>query len=210
MRVAIVGAAWLGAFLFFTWLTRGSLLPSYYEGANRRSVLLTALAGNLLSPSRGVLVFCPWLPVVVAGAWRSSGYQLALARLASVILGLHMLAISTSPRWWAGHCYGPRLVTEMVPWLALLAIIACRVWLEPGSNGRGRALSRTAAMGLALLLAWSVFVHGVGALSAKATPWNVWPQPVERAPQRLWDFAHPQFLAPFDPGIPAVASMPLL
>jgi hypothetical protein len=194
-RVAATIVAWVAAFLVFTWLTRGGLLPYYYQGGRRRFVLLFSLVSNLFSPSRGLLIFCPWVPLVIAGALRSAGRGRSLAWLATVIVSLHLLAISMSPRWWGGYCYGPRFATEAMPWFVLLAALATKSWVD---HGPGSVPQRGATLILAAsLVGWSLFVHAVGALSHRAVSWNAWPQSVDRAPERLWDWAHPQFLAPF-------------
>jgi hypothetical protein len=47
----------------------------------------------------------------------------------------------------------------------------------------------------ALLLLWSVFVHGRGAISADTARWNELPERSGGHPAKVWDWKHPQFLA---------------
>ena len=48
----------------------------------------------------------------------------------------------------------------------------------------------------AALFILSVILNGVGATSSRAVHWNVLPVNIDAAPERLWDWHDPQFLAP--------------
>src|SRR5688500_8529691 len=61
-RYAVTGALWLSGFVLYSWTHFSQLLPSYYlvsrlEPDNFRE----ALAANLVSPSRGLLLYVPTL-----------------------------------------------------------------------------------------------------------------------------------------------------
>ncbi|HEY6119251.1 MAG TPA: hypothetical protein VIV66_04780, partial [Pyrinomonadaceae bacterium] len=61
-RFAFTGAAWFGGFVFYTWYNYRRFLPSYYQSERLNfSVFWTAVAGNLVSPARGLLVYVPAL-----------------------------------------------------------------------------------------------------------------------------------------------------
>ena len=83
------------------------------------------LEGVLASPSRGLLVFCPWvvlLPLGLARRKQSTGglFAWALAGLAAVAATACLAA--SHILWWGGWSLGPRLTTEAAPFLALAAL----------------------------------------------------------------------------------------
>ncbi len=87
--------------------------------------LARGLAGVLASPSRGLLVFCPWillLPIGLAQARerRDGVVAWTLASLAAAA-GTVLLAAS-HVKWWGGWSLGPRLTTEAAPFLALASV----------------------------------------------------------------------------------------
>lgn len=205
IRYATTGAAWFAAFIAYSWHYFGQIVPRYYRGYPLRlGSFWSAVAGNLISPSRGLFVFVPVLIFVtylLARYWR----KLPLPRL--VVLALtaaagHAVVISGVKGWWAGHSYGPRYFTDMVPWFVLLGILGVRAMLdsrdEPGSqSGSFGFRIELAIAGILLLL--SVLIHGHGAFSHAAWMWNVVPVNVDRQPARVWDWRQPQFLAGLSP-----------
>ncbi|MFN2514222.1 MAG: hypothetical protein ABR568_22760, partial [Pyrinomonadaceae bacterium] len=60
---ATVGAAWFSAFAVYSWYHFSQVLPNYYFVYQHfgSTPLWLALLGNLISPSRGLLVFVPVL-----------------------------------------------------------------------------------------------------------------------------------------------------
>jgi hypothetical protein len=171
----------------------GSALPPYYHLTRLEAdwpVFFEALAGNLVSPARGVLVFVPVLlvlPLALQAAWRSGGERRALTLGALAVVGLHWVAVSRFPHWWGGHALGPRLFTEVVPF----ALLALAPWLDGVLATPGRL--RTVTLALALV---SVLIHAHGATSWGPWTWNGQPVNVDDAPSRLWDWRDPQFLRP--------------
>ena len=123
LRYALTGACWFVAFIAFSWYHFGHFLPSYYR-ANRFSASLfwTALAGNLISPARGLLVYVPVLLFVaflLIRYWRLIRFP-RLVWLSLAVATGHIILISGFPHWWGGHSFGPRLTTGLVPWFLLL------------------------------------------------------------------------------------------
>jgi len=191
---------WLSAFVADSLRRFGTPLPAYFHG--RLGPLSgEALAGTLISPSRGLLVCVPATLAVIllAVRHRAALRFLPLVRLAVGVCTLHWLAISAFDKWWGGHAFGARLCTGMVPWLALLAILslagACRE-AQPGSPPAGTA--SVAALAL-LLCGLSVVINAAGAISARTVRWNFSPVNVDLAPERLWSWRHAQPLAAFTP-----------
>jgi hypothetical protein len=96
--------------------------PSQAQMAGRewQTAWFEPLAGLLVSPARGLLVYQPWVLIAVGGvglAWRKSWWWLAM--LAAIA---HILLIASWKCWWGGWCWGSRLLSEAVPLLALAAL----------------------------------------------------------------------------------------
>ncbi len=145
---------------------------------NYRTPFFEAALGMLFSPSRGMLIFSPWVIFALWGlvkALHSRQYAWApwvVAALVFVFAGYARYSV-----WWAGWCYGPRYLTDFLPFFAFF--LAC-VWnhLE-----RRRALK---AMFVAAVV-FSVAVQAIGAFNYRLR-WDALPVSVDRAPQRLWDW----------------------
>ncbi len=199
---ALTGAAWFAGFVFYSWHNYHQLLPSYYQSSRLNfSVFWTALAGNLISPARGLLVYVPVLLFVVylvARYWKRIKFQRLVVLSLVVIVG-HLIAVSGFPHWWGGHSYGPRFTTGLVPWLVLPAILGVEAWLswrrEHQSTQRERVRWRVQLTTGAALLFVSMFIHARGAMSHQTWLWNTRPIGVDERPERLWDWREPQFLA---------------
>ncbi|MDQ3474311.1 MAG: hypothetical protein M3447_11295, partial [Acidobacteriota bacterium] len=205
LRYALTGAAWLAGFVLYSRYHFGELLPDYYR-ANRLlfNIFGTALAGNLISPARGLLVYVPVLLFVgyLLVRYRKFLGHTRLMWLAVAIIFLHLLVISGFPHWWGGHSFGPRFTTGLVPWFVLLAILGVQAMLNwRAQNARSqeshsRRLEMICGGGLLLL---SVVINTLGATSHATWLWNIRPRGVDEHPERLWDWRQPQFLAGYLP-----------
>lgn len=198
--LVLTGAAWLAAFVVYSWSNFGTLLPTYFA-ANRLDgrTFFTALAGNLFSPSRGFFIMVPvalFVLYLIAAHWRSLPHR-RLAWLALGVCTAHWLAISGAHPWHAGYCYGPRYMTDVVPWFFLLATLGIQARLENAEGAVARqSLSwrLTWAAGAVLLLA-SIWIHCRGATSPAASEWCKYPVSVDKDSSRVWDWSYPQWLA---------------
>ncbi len=145
-----------------------NLVPAGFSGN-----ALQGLAGLLLSPSRGLFVFSPFLlfaiPAGVA-AWRPSGRF--FDRCLIVAVALTLAAFARWSVWWGGHSFGYRVLIEVVP---LCVLLIAGFWPEV-------ARSRTAVGVFAGLAAASVFVQGL-AVAAYPSGFN---RDIDREPERLW------------------------
>lgn len=200
LSFAITGAAWLAMFVLYSWSHFGQLLPNYYR-ANRLQfgTFWEALAGNLISPSRGLLIYVPSLFFVafLLARYRSFLVHQRLVWLSLAIIAGHLVIISSFSHWWGGHSFGPRFTTGLVPWFVLLCILGVHAMLK-WREERVEALSLGWGVQLAcgaLLLLMSAFINTRGAASHATWLWNMRPLEIDQHPERLWDWSQPQFLA---------------
>ncbi|MDQ2855398.1 MAG: hypothetical protein M3R68_03650, partial [Acidobacteriota bacterium] len=136
------GIGWAAVLVLYSWHNFGQLLPNYFRpGRLLFGKFWTALPGNLISPSRGLLIFVPGI-IFVAFLLIRFRRQLQHERLVVLAISamvIHLIVISGFDHWWGGHSFGPRLMTAFVPWLVLLSILGLNAMLR----------SRTVAGGVA-------------------------------------------------------------
>jgi len=184
----------LAPFVLVNLLSYHSLLPSYVLGETFQghADLATALAGTLVSPARGLLVFDPILLLAPIGfvigirrPWlREPFFVLGAAAVA------HWVLISAFPKWWGGWSYGPRLFSDVIPFLLLLAVpVPAELLDSPQVRAKAGVLGASAALVIA-----GTGINAEGAFTRSSFCWNVAPS-VDRAQRRLWDWSDPQFLA---------------
>lgn len=140
---------------------------------------LVGLAGLLASPSRGLLVYSPILLMLVAApreAWRRTS-PLIRAHLVGGLVMMAMLSVYYG--WYGGWNFGPRMLADLSP---LLALALAPVW----DRVTGRA--RVIAFGL---LALSIVIHTVGVWNYCALDWDARPD-IDAHPERLWSIARGQ------------------
>jgi hypothetical protein len=185
-------------FLLFNWSAYRLWLPPYYQAGRvglSTGTFAEALAGNLVSPGRGLFVFSPVLAFAIGGIVlklrRGSFEALDTALVATIVL--HWMVISSFPHWWAGFSYGPRFFSDMLPYL-IYFLIPVVAWMTT-TSGVGRTIVASA---FAAALAVSVLMHAQGALNRATMFWNVVPVSVDDRPERIWDWRRPQFLAGFE------------
>lgn len=172
----------------------GSVLAPYYEPQRLSPTgwgFAEALAGNLVSPSRGLLVFTPLFLLAFWGLVREArgGTFTRLHGFLLAIVALHWLAISSFPHWWAGHSYGPRFFSDMVPYLVFFLVPVVRAL---GWKGEGARRPLTATFAVLAVVSLAIHVHG--ASSRRVYRWNSHPKDVDFHPERLWDWKDAQFL----------------
>jgi hypothetical protein len=202
LRAAAVSAGLLALFFIFSRFEYGQWLPPYYNETGRfqleRAPLWVAIYGNLFSPSRGLLIFSPFIIPVAIGAVASfrtlRKRPLFWLVLAWFVLLLLLLARST--KWWGGYAFGPRLLTEMMPGMALLAFLT---WKEVARSGQSRLLAGLAVSFLVLGLA-SIWINTYQGLFNYYTSWwnGAIAPDVDRRTDYLFNWRYPQFLATND------------
>ena len=156
--------------------------------------LSIGLAGLTVSPSRGILIYSPIVLAAVHGAvraWRSrldadrtSGPfgradALLLARYSSLAALAILLTYSKFSMWWGGHGYGPRYLTDAMPFLGPLFGLG----LSPIFGRTSRGLAGRIVVTVALT--YSIVIQGIGAFCWPSS-WTLNDNPPYR--YRLWDW----------------------
>ncbi|HPW55094.1 MAG: glycosyltransferase family 39 protein [Thermoanaerobaculaceae bacterium] len=158
---------------------------------------LTALAGLLVSPGRGLFVFSPvllWaLLVLAAVAVGRRGADAGDGRVGSApwpfwlapalaIIAVNLASAATWKEWAGGWTYGPRYLSDTIPsWGLVVAAAAARAGLGRGVVHRGLAILAWP------LLAVSIAFHAAGLLVSPYRPdaYSARIDP-DHHPERLW------------------------
>jgi hypothetical protein len=192
---AVVGGAWTAIFAALMLHYFGRILPPVYPARlDFPHEFAFRLAGILLSPSRGLLVFVPivLLPLYLTLRYWQHLPRRRLAALAIAAITSHLVMTACWPNWWGGGSYGPRLLMDPLPWFVVLAALGFGAFLD---DRKPAFRERTALISIgALLLIVSVAMNAVGAVSVSATTWNE-KNSIDLNPRRAWDWKYPQFLA---------------
>ncbi len=193
---ACIAVPWI-AFNIWTW---GMVLPPYYlpgmvMTVEDNSTFGDALLGNLISPARGLFVFSPVLIFALSGFWLAmrtrEGRSLHIGF--GVVIALHWILVSHLEPWWGGYSFGPRIMSDVLPFLTYFVAFTLQWCLTAYSQHR-----TIVAVCIAGLAAVSIFIHAQGALRLASQEWNVDPDSVDTHPARLWDWNDLQFLRGLD------------
>ena len=129
-------AAPAAALLYYNVFFIGHLVGAYALAPSRpRSffqVGLSGIPGLLVSPSRGLLIFSPFLTIVPLGLMnrlRSQSSRVLAASLGSAVAA--QIVLYSQVDWRAGVSWGPRFLTDVLPilvWMLAPAAIALRAF----------------------------------------------------------------------------------
>ncbi|MBI3522448.1 MAG: hypothetical protein HY071_05020 [Chloroflexi bacterium] len=150
--------------------------------------LWTGLYGLLLSPSRGMLVYMPYLVAALVAlvlAWRRAGHVARRLRGLSLAWLATLLLYATYAEWWGGRVFGARFLDDLAP--VLFAALAWGIGSGLLARPPSRALFWIGA-------AWSLLLFQVAAFVYDQR-WDTEPVNVNFAPARLLDWADPQWLS---------------
>ncbi|HUS93733.1 MAG TPA: hypothetical protein VMZ24_00995 [Patescibacteria group bacterium] len=194
VRTGTVSLILLITFLVFSRISYGSWLPPYYSAGNwlNPSGYLQALYGVLLSPSRGIIVYSPYLLLVAGGMglYALRGQQHLLFWLCALWVGFQILSVSATRMWWGGYSFGPRLLTDAIPALVLMTAV---LWqdLAPRLSKRQQRSVIVVYFSLGLI---AIMINSyVGLFNIKTPLWNAYPD-IDQYTDYLFDWEYPQFL----------------
>ena len=150
-------------------------LPGPWSGK-----LVEGALGTLVSPSRGLFVYTPWVALALAAtplvASRLASHRLIVWLLLALIP--YFLLLSKYAVWWGGHCFGPRYWTDVIPLFAILLAFELD-WAVDRSRILTVLFTITIALGIAVQL--------IGAYCFPSS-WNLEPVNVDFRHERLWDW----------------------
>ena len=198
---AITGAFWLSLLFAYSWSNFHQALPNYFQASRLEyDFFWTALTGDLISPSRGLLVFVPLVIVPVGLAvryWKGIEHKSLVFAGAAVFVGT-LITVSGFDFWWGGHGYGPRFLTPLVPWIVLLSVIglqASALQTGPSQSKSGPGAIDWTGYLICFIALVSIAINARGALSQATQRWSSFPKDIDAFPERLWDWSYPQFMA---------------
>ncbi len=182
----VPGAAW--NLIVFHSLVGGYAvtLPSFTSSLPQAGV---ALAGLFVSPSKGLLLYTPFVVFSVLGALRATRTRTPAARLLTYLAAAAALAIVNYAfflPWDGGAAYGPRYLTDIVAVAALLLVYAVSQLDAPRSRR-----TVTAAI-IALTIGYSVSVQAVGANGEPKSNWSGVPFDESVHTERVWQWTDTQ------------------
>jgi len=182
---AAIGAAPL---LAYNYLAFGSPLEQGYGTKPFDAPIATGLYGLLLSPSRGLLIYTPYLIfalVALLRAWRWPGETARRLRTLSLVWLATLVLYASYAEWWGGRVFGTRFLDDLAP--LLFAALAWGI-----GTGMLRTVVTRALFGV--LAAWSFLLFNAAALVYDQS-WDTVPVNVNVDPSKLFSWSDPQWLA---------------
>jgi drug/metabolite transporter superfamily protein YnfA len=185
----LMGAAiGIAPLLAYNDLAFGNSFEQGYGIKSFATPIQTGLYGLLASPSRGLLVYTPYLIfafLALLRAWRWPGEVagrlrgLSLAWLAALIL------YATYSEWWGGRVFGSRFLDDFAP-----ILFAALAW----GASVGMLGSRLSRVVFAVMAAWS-FVLFQAAAFLYDKSWDTFPVNVNDDSSKIFNWSDPQWLA---------------
>jgi hypothetical protein len=180
-------------FCLYNYSVYQAIIPSYYNptriGTNTH--FGEAIFANLISPSRGLLV---WSPIYFLGVcavnrnlWKQCGQTVMFPVGLLIIVLLHLFAVSTFNHWWGGHSIGPRFMSDMSVYMTVMLIPLVKLASMDGAK-------KLQCFVFVCLSCFSFCTHMLSTISEGASQWNLLPQNIDEAPARVWDWTDVQFL----------------
>ncbi len=143
-------------------------------------IVVEGALGTLVSPSRGLFIYTPWVALALAAmplvASRLAPHRLIVWLLLALIP--YFLLLSKYAVWWGGHCFGPRYWTDVIPLFAILLAFELD-WAIDRSRSLTVLFAITIVLGIAVQL--------IGAYCFPSS-WNLEPVNVDFRHERLWDW----------------------
>lgn len=197
LKLAITSTLLFLVFTGLSLLEYRQVLPDYYL-PNRMgdTNVLSNLYGCLLSPSRGVLVYSPFLMILPLFAFLLVYRNLSKSkRSISWILFswflVHLFVIGSFSHWWGGGGFGPRLFTDAIPAFFVITVL---IWSD-AQKLLSSMKQKLILMTFIILAMPAVYFNSYTGLFNESVPaWND-DAFYDRFPEYLNDWRFPPFLA---------------
>jgi hypothetical protein len=189
----------ISSVLIYFYLTRGIFLSNYYGLFLKINVfdcsqyfkkISSACLGQLFSPARGLFIYSPVILFSIFGLLIGLKKKDLFCYLTFFICLVHLGVVASIHRWWGGHCYGPRYLTDLVPYFFYYLIIFFKSFLLPQLERK--------KFGWLVLFVVSVlisfYMHFKGANFSGPFTWNIDPSNIDYDASRIWDWKDPPFL----------------
>jgi hypothetical protein len=168
IAIASYNLYWFGSPLLFGQTVVGPGLALALTGVadQWQTPLRVGVPGLLVSPSRGLFVFSPFLLAALPGAvlaFRRPEH--APLRPLAIGAAVTIAVAGKHYDWWGGWAYGYRHIVDLAPVLALLVVPAAG-WI---------LAARWRQIAFGGLVAWSIGVQAVGAFAYDTSGWNARP-----------------------------------
>jgi len=196
LNSALVFLPCLAALIFFSLKVYHNVYPSNYDfkfgGYGYTNFRWEVFYGHLLSPSRGILVYSPFLIVSLLGIFvffkKTRKDLLLWAMFAGFVF--HLCLLSTWRMWWGGGGFGNRLLSDSYPALVFIILISFQYFIAMKSRfGRYFLCSLFTLLGL-----FSIYVNTIqGLYNEKTQNWNRMLHPEEEK-SYLFNWSNAQFL----------------
>ena len=188
LAVLLGAAIGVAPLLAYNDLAFGSPLEQGYGIKTFATPIQTGLYGLLASPSRGLLVYTPYVIFALLAllkAWRWPGEVAGRLRGLSLAWVVALLLYAMYSEWWGGRVFGSRFLDDFAP-----VLFVALAW----GTSVGMLGSRLARVVFGLMAAWS-FVLFQAAAFLYDKSWDTLPVNVNDDPSKLFNWADPQWLA---------------
>jgi hypothetical protein len=187
--LAFIGAA-IGVtpLLVYNALAFGNPLEQGYGTKPFDTSPLIGLYGLLVSPSRGLFVYEPYMIFAFATiVLLKPGRDFLELRLLSLVYAWAATAIlySTYAEWWGGRVFGPRFLDDLAP--VLFVLLAWGI-------GHGLLARWPVRIAFWICAAWSLLIFQAAAFVYDQNTWDLNPTNINFDPSRLLDWSDPQWL----------------
>lgn len=184
----LIGVPWL----VFNYRVYHVPVPWYYwhEAFSATTRFKLGIVSAFFSPSRGLFIFSPVLIFALSGfvlAWRERQDRALHLVYGGTMVGISII-VGAASMWWGGHSFGPRLMTDTLPFFVYFT--AFNFDLPTTVRPRTRYAFVTVLVMSALA---GVAINAQGALRQETLVWNGYPRNIDQDPMRAWDWRDPQF-----------------
>lgn len=116
----------VGYQLWYNQFRYGSILSTQYQGLSWSTPFFTGLYGNLLSPGKGLFIFCPFLILALPGLWLLYRKDRNIAVTILLLVLARAFFYAKWQSWGGGVGWGPRFMFPICAVLVLPAMETVR------------------------------------------------------------------------------------